>query len=47
MLSKCCKRIADKYDIKAGAVKKLIPNLGNKTKCVLHYRNFQLYFSEC
>ena len=22
---------------------KLIPNLGNKTNYVLHYRNFQLY----
>ena len=39
MLSKYCKKIADKYDIKVGNVKKLIPNLGNKTKYVLHYRN--------
>ena len=43
MLSKYCKEIADKYDIKAGDVKKLIPNLRNKTKYVLHYRNLQLY----
>ena len=43
MLSKYCKRIADKYDIKVGDVKKLIPNLRNKTKYVLHYRNLQLY----
>ena len=43
MLSKYCKEIADKYDIKVGDVKKLIPNLGNKTKYVLHYRNLQLY----
>ena len=43
MLSKYCKRIADKYDIKVGDVKKLIPNLGNKTKYVLHYRNLQCY----
>ena len=42
MLSKYCKKIADKYDIKVGDVKKLIPNLGNKTKYVLHYRNLQL-----
>ena len=42
MLSKYCKEIADKYDIKVGDVKKLIPNLGNKTKYVLHYRNLQL-----
>ena len=45
MLSKYCKEIADKYDIKVGDVKKLIANLGNKTKYVLHYRNLQLYFS--
>ena len=45
MLSKYCKKIADKYEIKVGDVKKLIPNLGNKTKYVLHYKNFQLYLS--
>ena len=43
ILSKYCKEIADKYGIKVGDVKKLIPNLGNKTKYVLHYRNLQLY----
>ena len=31
MLSKYCKRIADKYEIKVGDVKKLISILGNKT----------------
>ena len=45
MLSKYCKKIADEYEIKVGDVKKLIPNLGNKTKYVLHYRNLQLYLS--
>ena len=45
MLSKYCKEIADKYEIKVGDVKKLIPNLGNKTKYVLHYKNLQLYLS--
>ena len=45
MLSKYYKEIADKYDIKVGDVKKLIPNLSNKTKYVLHYRNLQLYLS--
>ena len=45
MLSKYCKKIADKYEIKVGDVKKLIPNLGNKTNYVLHYRNLQLYLS--
>ena len=43
MLSDYCKIIADKYEIKVGDVKKLIPNLGNKTNYVLHYRYLQLY----
>ena len=41
MLSKYCKEIADIYEIKLGDVKKLIPNLSNKTKYVLDYRNLQ------
>ena len=45
ILSNYCKSIADKYEIKVGDVKKLIPNLGNKTKYVLHYKNLQLYLS--
>ena len=45
MLSKYCKEIADKYNLKVGDIKKLIPNLGNKTKYVLHYRNLQLHLS--
>ena len=44
MLSKHCKNIADKYEIKVGYVTKLIPNFGNKTNYVVHYRNLQLYF---
>ena len=44
MLSKYCKKIADKYEIKVADVKKLIPNLGNKTNYAVHYRNLQLYF---
>ena len=43
MLSKYCKEIADKYDIKVGDVKKLIPNLKNKANYVLHWKNLQLY----
>ena len=42
MLSRYYKRIAEKYEIKVGDVKKLIPNLGNKTNYVVHYRNLQL-----
>ena len=45
MLSDYCKKIAKKYEIKVGDVKKLIPNLGNKTNYVLHYRDLQLYLS--
>ena len=45
MLSDYCKDIADKYGRKVGDVKKLIPNLGNKTNDVVHYRNLQLYLS--
>ena len=45
MLSGYCKKIADEYEIKVGDVKRLIPNLGNKTNYVLHYGNLQLYLS--
>ena len=45
MLSKYCKKIAGKYEIKVGDVKKLIPNLDNKTDYVVHYKNLQLYLS--
>ena len=45
----CCqnviKKIGDKYEIKVGGVEKLIPNLGNKTNYVVHYKNLQLYLS--
>ena len=44
-MSDYCKKIADEYGIKVGDVKKLIPNLGNKTNYVVHYRNLQLYLS--
>ena len=45
MLSKYCKKFADKYEIKVGGVKKLFPNLGRKTDYVVHYRNLPLYLS--
>ena len=45
MLSKYCKKIADKYETKVCDIKKLIPNVGNKTNYVVHYRNLQLYLS--
>ena len=45
MLPKYCCNIADKYGIKIGGVDKLVPNLGNKSKYVVHYRYLQLYLS--
>ena len=45
ILSNYCKSIADKYEIKVGDIKKLIPYLGSKTKYVVHYRNLQLHLS--
>ena len=45
MLSKCCFNIANKYGIKIGGVNKLVQNLGNKSKYVVHYKNLQLYLS--
>ena len=45
MLSTYCKNIADEYGIKVGDVKKIIPNLSNKTKYGLYYRNLQMCLS--
>ena len=45
MLSNYRSNIANKYDINIGGVNKLVPNLGNKSKYVLHYRNLQLHIS--
>ena len=45
MLWDYCEKIADEYKIKVGDVKKLIPNLGNKTNYVLCYKVLQLYLS--
>ena len=33
------------YGIKTGGVNRLVPNLGNKSKYIVHYRNLQLYLS--
>ena len=45
MLSTYCIDIANKYGIKVGGVNKLVPNLRNKMKYVVHYRNLQYYLS--
>ena len=43
MLSNYCSSIAYENCIKIGGVNKLVPNLGNKSKYVLHYKNLQLH----
>ena len=45
MLPKYCSDIANKYGIKVGGVKKSVPNLRDKIKYVVHYRNLQYYLS--
>ena len=43
ILSNYCSNIANKYDIKIGVVIKLVPNLGDKSKYILHYGSIHLY----
>ena len=43
MLSPYCNKIAEKYNISTGLVRKLIPTLCDKEEYVLHYHNLQLY----
>ena len=45
IFSNYCKKNADKYSIKVGGVKKLVPNLSKKTNYTVHYINLQLYLS--
>ena len=45
ILPKYCSNIKNEYGIKIGGVNKLVPNLGNKSRYFLHYRNLQLYLS--
>ena len=45
VLSNFCGSITIGYGIKIGGVNKLIPNLGNKSKYVLHFKLLQLYLS--
>ena len=43
MLSKYCKDIVDRYNIKVGGAKKLFPNLYDKIKYPVHYKNLIYY----
>ena len=43
MLSDYQLKIADHYNIPIGNVKKLVPNLFDKEKCMIHYENLRLY----
>ena len=45
MLSNYCSSIENENDTNIGSVDKLVPNLSNKSKYVLHYRNLQLHSS--
>ena len=43
MLSEHQIKIADLYNIPIGNVKKLLPNLFDEEKYVIHYENLKLY----
>ena len=45
MLSKYCSDIANKYRLKVCGVNKLVPNLRDKIKYAVHYKNLQYYLS--
>ena len=45
MFSNYCKKIANKYSIKVGGIKQLVPNLSKETNHTVHYINLQLYLS--
>ena len=44
-MSNYCRNIANEYEIKIGGIHKLVPNVGNKSKYVVYYKNLQLYLS--
>ena len=45
MLSKYCSDIVTKYEIRVDEVNKLVPNLRDKIKYLVHYKNLQYYSS--
>ena len=46
MLSDYCQKIQARERIKVGQVEKLIPNLRDKERYIVHYRNLQFYLSK-
>ena len=46
MLSDYCREIQSRENIKIGQVEKLVPNLRDKERYVVHYRNFKFYLSK-
>ena len=44
-MSKYCKSIVDRYRIKVGGCKKIVPKLGKKVRYVIHYKNVLYYLS--
>ena len=45
MISNYCKEITDEHNIKVGGVIKLVPNLGNKSKCVLIIKTYSYSYA--
>ena len=45
MLSSYCRELSEKFDQGTTCVTKLIPNLQDKEKYVVHYRNLKQYLS--
>ena len=45
MLSSYSLKIANKYNMKTGLVRKFVPNLMDKKNYIAHYKNLQLYLS--
>ena len=45
MLSPYCQQLASDLHLKPGSVSKLVPNLNDKTKYIVHYHNLKLYLS--
>jgi hypothetical protein len=45
ILSPYCKQLSEDLNLGSVAVPQLVPNLNNKTNCILHHRNLKLYLA--